>query len=407
MEPARQVIREFRWREIIPGLMLVRVFRSSLRIHALVLSFIASLLIAQGWKACAVLCLPENDPIRVRMQLTEGEPRRLFATHETASINATSGLFTQRVFEPLVETYDKFARPAREFFSPKKSYAERGYYLLGFGWTLLVGSFFAGVICRTAAFDLASQERYGVFRAIRFVATRLKPFLAAPLIPLVFFFCLLAPIFLLGLLTSYVSPFLASLLWGFALLWGLLLGMVAMIVLFAWPLLWPAIAIEDSDSFDAIGSSFGFVSQRPLTYVLYIFVAAFVTSAGLVLFSLLIQVGMSLLTFGMVAGGGQEVYSLISASSRNSDHLSSSVMSFWEFLASFLTDAYLFSAFWTSATGIFLLMRHHVDGAELDDIYRDGSEDEKPMPKLAREMGLTGETASMTSPVAPPAAKAD
>ena len=167
------------------------------------------------------------------------------------------------------------------------------------------------------------------------------------------------------------------------------------------------LAIEESDSFDAIGSSFGFISQRPFSYFLYILIAAVVTSAGLILFSLLIQVGMSLLTFGMVAGGGQDVYLLISASSRNSDNLSSSVMKFWEFFASFLTDAYLFSAFWTSATGIFLLMRHDVDGAELDDIYRDDGENEKPMPKLAREMGLTGEAASMTSPVAPPAAKAD
>jgi hypothetical protein len=403
MQPARQVIREFRWKEIFPCLMLIRVFRCSLRIHALVLSLIATILITQGWKASAILCLPETDPIRVKMQLEEREPFYLFVATEMASTKAASGIVSRRVFDPFLQVFEKFALPVREFFAPQESYAQRGYYLLGFGWTLLVGSFFAGVICRTAAFDLASQERYGVFRAIRFVTLKMRSFLAAPLMPLLVLLGLLLPIFLLGLLTTNVSPFVASLLWGFAIVWGLLLGVVGMTVLFSWPLLWPALASEDSDSFDAIGNAFGYVSQRPFSYFLYVLIAAVVTSAGLILFSMLIHVGMSLLHFGMFAGGGREVYWLISVSSRSQDKLSTGVMNFWEFFASFLTDAYLFSAFWTSATGIFLLLRQDVDGAELDDIFREGADDERPMPKLAREMGLTGEAASMTAPAAPPA----
>lgn len=402
MQPARQVIREFRWKEIFPALMLLRVFRSSIRIHALFLSLVATILISQGWHAIAIVCLPEDDPIRERIELAVWEPRHVYGSPDLALKNTVSGITSSRVFEPLAQVYERFALPVRELFSPQKSYAQRGYYLLGFGWTLLIGSFFAGVICRTAAFDLAaSQERYGVFRAVRYVLARMKSFLGVQLIPIAVLFGMLLPIILLGCFASYVSPFVTSLLWGFALIWGLLLGMVGLVILAAWPLLWPALAAEESDAFDAIGSSIGYVSQRPFSYFLYVLIAAVVSSAGLILFSMIIQLGMSLLSFGMFAGGGQDVYSLISASSRLPDKASTGVMNFWTFLASFLNDAYLFSVFWTSATGVFLLLRYDVDGAELDEIYVDGDENEKPMPKLAREMGLTGEAASMTAPVAP------
>src|SRR5262245_15700882 len=84
MQPARQVIREFRWNEIFPGLMLVRVFRSSVRIHALVLSLIATILILQGWRLSALLILPMDHPVRLSAEI--GEVKTPYEMHTFPSL---------------------------------------------------------------------------------------------------------------------------------------------------------------------------------------------------------------------------------------------------------------------------------------------------------------------------------
>jgi hypothetical protein len=398
MTPARQVIREYRWREIFPALMLLRVFRCSVRIHAILLSLIATILISQGWKVCAYFALPDEHPIRRQIVNREVAALPPLVSSSKALSSASAGW--GQLLAPMQQEFERFAQPVRNFFSLKLSNEEKLFYLLGFAWTLLVGAFFAGVISRTAVFDLASQERYGVFRALRFVALRFRSFLGAPLMPLLLLGGMLIPVFLLGAAAEYISTFIASLLWGFAVIWGLVLGMVAILALFSWPLYWPALATEDADSFDALGSSIGYVSQRPFSYFLYAMIAAIISGAGLVLFVLLLLFGQTLLHFGMTTGGGAEIADkFLGLSFRPTEELTTSMLGFWDYLATHLIDAYLFSAFWTSATGVYLLLRYDVDRAELDDIYRDGAEDEKPMPKLAREMGLTGETASMESPV--------
>jgi hypothetical protein len=406
MQPARQVIREFRWREIFPGLMLVRVFRCSLRIHALALSLVATLLMSSGWQAAAYLTGQDQLANRRSMEFGDMSPvgPLLRATNLNQSRDERPSIYDFHA--PIRFEFERFVRPVRAFFSPVATYSQRAYLVLGFAWTLLVGAFFAGVICRTAAFDLATQERYGVFRAFRFVLLRLRYFVLAPLIPLGLLLLMLLPIYCLGLTAHYVSSFLVSLLWGLAILWGLLTAMVALMISASWPMIWPALASEDSDSFDALGNAVGYTSQRPFTFLGYAAAAALVVGVGLVVVILLIEISQSLLFFGMYAGGGVDVGSYFVGTAFKGPRPNSetaNVLEIWEFIGNHFVVAFLFSSFWTSATGIFLLLRYHVDGAELDEIYRDGAQDERPMPKLAREMGLTGEAASMASPIAPAA----
>jgi hypothetical protein len=402
MQPARQVIREFRWNEIFPGLMLVRVFRSSVRIHALVLSLIATILILQGWRVSALTILPLDHPIRLSAEM--GEIKTPYDVMQFSSLHEVGPeqLGMQFVVASLKFEFDRFVQPVFFLFSPRSSYAERFYLVVGFAWSLLVGAFFAGVICRTAAFDLTSQNRYGVFRAMRYVIMRMRSYLGAPLIPLLVLLGMLVPLFLLGLCIAYVSTFLASLAWGAALIWGLVAAVCAVVTLFGWPLLWPALSCEDSDSFDALGSTFGYVSQRPFTYLVYALFGGLIVMLGFALLVVITKFSAALLQFGIISGAGPDASApFFGVSDAEFKTATDKVISFWTFFSSHLLEGYLFSAFWTLATGVFLLLRYHVDGAELDDIYREGAEDEKPMPKLAREMGLTGEAASMTSPVAP------
>lgn len=391
MQQKRQVIREFRWNEIFPALMLLRVFRSSVRIHALLLSLVATILITQGWRLIAVVTLPTE--LREVTASASSSP-----SNALAGLSFGDGLSIQSLVRPIFQEYERFAAPIRNLFTHQPTWGQRTYLLLGSAWTLLVGAFFAGVICRTAAFDLASQERYGVFRAIRFVARRYRSFFTAPLIPLAVITAMTLPILLLGFVGGYISSFLAALAWGLAILWSIAMGLAALVSLTSWPLIWPALASEDSDAFDALGASFGYSAQRPFSYIAYVLLAALVSGAGFLIFAALLGLGRGLLLFGLTAGGGADV----TAAFYGDASLTSRVVSFWEYFFTSLGDAYLFSAFWTSATAVFLLLRYDVDGAELDDIYNDGPGEGKPMPKLAREMGLTGEEAAVSAPVAPP-----
>ena len=55
------------------------------------------------------------------------------------------------------------------------------------------------------------------------------------------------------------------------------LGMLA-----GWPLMWGAIAAEDSDAFDAISRSYAYTFQRPLHYLFYACFASFIALLGCV-----------------------------------------------------------------------------------------------------------------------------
>lgn len=403
MQPARQVIREFRWSEIFPGLLLVRVFRSSVRIHALVLSLIATILIAQGWRICARLTLPPESSVRTALEVGDEESRNLALYSLEASPGVNKEFRLERFYLPLQREFERFSWPVRRFFSPGGGFWDRVFILLGGGWTLVVGGFFAGVLSRTAAFDLTAQPRYGVFRATRFVGKRFGRYCAAPLIPFLLLLGMTIPLFLLALFATHISALLAAVVWGIAIVWSLVTGLIAVSYLFAWPMLWPALSTEDADSFDALGSAFGYVSQRPFTYLVYAIFAAIIARLGLALFSAICLAGSRLLFWCFMSVDGEEVTAQLFGIGDGSPMTATRyIAGLANDLESRLGEAYLFSAFWTSATGIYLLLRYHVDGMELDDVYRDGAEDEKPMPALARQMGLTGETASVTSPVAPP-----
>lgn len=402
MEPARQVIREFRWREIFPGLMLARVFRSSLRIPSLAMGFFAVLLIALGWHLCFHLLLPENE--------ADYTQRRWVAAQlgtERPTGDPTED-WTRLLSTLSLREFDRFVGPFRMMLAPNQSYLRRACWLIGLLWTLLIGGFSAGVICRMSAFDLSSQERYGFLRSIRFVAGKYKSFVGAPLILLATIGIFLIPFLILGLFTQPALGPIAGVIFAIAFMWAVVVAVVMVAVMFAWPLVWPALSTEDNDSFDAIGAAVGYASQRPLTYLGYAIGAIAITGCGFGLFLLVLNVAESVLRVNLNVLGDQSLaYRFYVPGPEGPRDTAESLVAGWRLLIFYLPQAFLFSAFWTSATAIYLLLRHHVDGAEVDDIYRGDGEDEKPMPKLAREMGLTGEAASMTSPIAPPAAKAD
>ncbi len=73
---------------------------------------------------------------------------------------------------------------------------------------------------------------------------------------------------------------IAGILWPLALLAGLFMALLLLALLFGWPLMWPTISSEGTDSFDALSRAWSYVYHRPLHYLFYVAVVAFLGGLG-------------------------------------------------------------------------------------------------------------------------------
>lgn len=129
----------------------------------------------------------------------------------------------------------------------------------------LVWSFFGVALCRCAATEFCRDEsapfRGSLQLAIRHLATPLGA-LATPLVGIAMLAGLIAlgaiPAFLPGIGAIWLrvlSPMLALI--------GIAGGVILLVLPLLWPLMTAAIAVDDSDGFDAFSRSFSFVTSHP------------------------------------------------------------------------------------------------------------------------------------------------
>ena len=85
------------------------------------------------------------------------------------------------------------------------------------------------------------------------------------------------------------------------------------------------------------------------------------------------------------------------------------LIQFWTGCVKLLAVAYLFSYFWSAASGIYLLLRRDVDGAELNEVFLDADEDEQQfeLPTIRTDAAGAPEVADRPTPPQPPAAETD
>ena len=140
---------------------------------------------------------------------------------------------------------------------------------------LLAWALFGGAICRIAAVHFARDEKISVRQAMNFAVGKLLSFASAPVIPL-------AIVIVIGLIVSLAAligniPFLGPIAVGALFIVPLLAGFVMTLVLLGtaggFGLMYPTIAVEGSDSFDAISRSFSYVYARPWRMLFYTVIA--------------------------------------------------------------------------------------------------------------------------------------
>lgn len=130
---------------------------------------------------------------------------------------------------------------------------------------LAIWAFFGGAIARLAAIDFAKGERIEIGQAGAFTCKKFGSFFWAPVAPLVFVAILFLCNYLLGLAGRLpgVGPIIVGLLFFLAAISGFLVVILLIGTILGFPFMWPAIAMEGTDAFDAISRSFNYLFARP------------------------------------------------------------------------------------------------------------------------------------------------
>ena len=271
------------------------------------------------------------------------------------------------------------------------------YSIIFFAINLAVIAIAGGAICRMSALQFAHGEKPALTTSLRFSIKRFTSFFTAPLAPVVIIIVLGLFIFLLGLVGNI--PWLGELIMAvcmvLALIVGALIAVLSIGAVAGFGLMFPAVAYDGSDCFDAISRSLNYVYSRPWRMGFYTAVAAVYGAICYIfvrLFAfLLLWFTHRFLQFGvLVDSSSKEVNKLIAIWPQPSftDLIgpSGSIPTNWsESLAGFVTYVFLLvvvglvvsfviSFYFSANTIIYSLMRNKVDDTAIEDIYTDTSD---------------------------------
>ncbi len=249
--------------------------------------------------------------------------------------------------------------------------------------------FTGGAVCRCAALEYASGDKLGIRQALRFSAGKAGGLIVAPLILVGIMLALALMVYLLGLVGNipWIGEMLIGAGLGAALLLGALITLILVGLVAGIGLIFPAIAYEGSDGFDAISRSFNYVFSEPWWMVFYGLVAAglgtvsyliirFFAFMVLIVTYLLLDLGI----FSDPVGGSKlariwarpEFLNLL-ASAHGPANFSEGISSFLVHLTVLVVigmlTAFVISFYFCANTIIYSLVRKKADGVAIGNVY--------------------------------------
>ncbi len=132
--------------------------------------------------------------------------------------------------------------------------------------------FFGGAICRSAALDYGRGEKPGLLEVMSFSAQKFGSLISAPALVIAIMIGSGLFVVLLGALANIpwgAGPILLGLGLGLALLFGLFTVLLLIGTLAGANLMFPIIAYEGSDGYDAVSRSLRYVFSRPFWVLFY------------------------------------------------------------------------------------------------------------------------------------------
>ena len=280
-----------------------------------------------------------------------------------------------------------------------------------------------------------------MWEALRFVRERFGGFVLAPLLPLGVLIGIALLMFVGGLIGTigYIGEWVTGFFYGLALLGGFAAALLMLASVLGYHLMWPTIAVEGSDGFDALSRACSYVGSR-------------IWHVGFYWFVLLLYGGLSFVLVRDVAaltlklshkftGWGMNMYhsSQLSVGKLNamwtmpawadlpllpstgdvrfwgmfpagpldgSEAFGAWFIQLWVYLLVGLVAAFVVSYFFCGSTQMYFLLRRSVDATDWEEIYYEEPEEPAPTPAPAAPTGPS-EPTEPAPPAAPPPNPAD
>lgn len=248
---------------------------------------------------------------------------------------------------------------------------------------ILIVGVFGGAIARSAACDTAGWPAPGPGEAIRFAWKRRFDFMLALLGPSLFILVVGLVLALIGAVALRIPGIdvVASVLYGLALLMGLLVALCVFGLCLGGLMLIPSVSVECSDWLDGVQRVYAYVAGAPGRLVMYLL--ALLTQGALAYWalSLILAFAMNFTANSItgwlgskptgMAGGVEPFVFEIQANewalSGTSD-IAAHVMGVWELAAVLLLAAGVLSYLFTGGTLLYLALRQVNDHQDMADI---------------------------------------
>jgi len=373
----------------------------------IVLSALAIICLA-GWimdLGRTVIATPQTQAQETELQIYMTNPAQLKSyieeykeTGDRTGVFSTLWHFTSARFHKALKSLFAFNLPGvakniAECFNALR-WALRHHFIyciIFFVIGLAVTSIAGGSLCRIAALQFARGEKPGLTEAIRFSTKKFTSFFLTPIAPVGIIVFIGLFLFLLGLIGNIprAGELIMGIFMPLALLAGVLITVVLIGTVAGFNLMFPVIAYEGSDCFDAISRSFSYVYAKPWRMGIYTAIAAVYgaicyTFVRFFAFLLLLTTYLSV-RLGVWVENSKEVNKLTAIWSEPSfmnlsgpsglaiANWSQSIASFLIYLLLLvvvgLVVSFVISFYFSANTIIYSLMRNRVDNTVLEDIY--------------------------------------
>ncbi len=312
------------------------------------------------------------------------------------------------------------------FFTQRPCYATIFALLLAACFAL-----FGGAICRIVAVKETREETLGIRKALTFARQKFAELFAAPLLPAIVFLIAWALTWLGGLLAAV--PWLEvinGLFYALTLLGGVVMAATLLAVVMGFHLMWPVIALESSDAFDAAQRAASYVFIRTLHLAGY---ALTLLLYGALSFAMVRVAAMLVLKLTHAANGaGMNTASAARLATMGKldvmwhmpawnelpllpavagpafwgsfhngplalrEWCGMGPISFWVFLVVALVGAFVVSFYFAGSVKMYLLLRRTVDGVDYDEIYYEEPAEPEPPAPAAEVTGPAAEQTDQT-----------
>lgn len=409
MAEEQSTIRHICWLDLFPWLGLVRAVRFAFAPRNLILAAVGLAAMNAGWGFVGWLFpkeTPDTSLKRVRDQIEFWREAPVPDIVGDVSLPPVSASVLDPATSRAQAPWQLMTYPFGELFEWNVTLGSFTYLLLCGVWGLLVWSLFGAAITRGAALWFAREDRLSLRRSLAWGVKRWPAYFGGPMFPLAGVLIAVIPVAILCLLLKIdLGVLLVGIIWPIVLLCGLFLAILLVGLLFGWPLMWPTISAEGTDSFDALSRSYSYTYQRPVHYLFYAAVAGIL---GMLAWVVVLIFAHGVITFSYWAaswGSGstriQEIKQIAEASPAVAGQVppspevgnifwaGSRAIGFWVRVVKYIAAGFLFSYFWCAATYIYFLLRQAVDATEMDEVAVEEEPEAFGLPPMSSEPGGT------------------